>query len=270
MQDVPSADATDQMLMDQICLTTRTVEYAAHAQPGLHLHMTIVLCKAPGLRAAAWDCGGTYFGTRQDDLPSALECDRVRDNTTGSLYTYSYTNDLLENVGLKFPPGIGIQVGGTSGYNSMVMVNHYPSLANLTDGWTGRSSVTITLADRQQEDAAAAAAADGQVTMKAGTLDLMTFGEVPPLSVASVSNSFLWHESIPITPFAYLTHSHAYAILDEVWRESPDGRRTPVLSQDPSTQLYYPIKKPVTITQGDRLVLSCTYNNTDNEILVVK
>lgn len=217
--------------------------------------MTVLLCKEPGSQARMWDCGESQFGQPLHGLAKGPACLNEKTDESAALLTYSYVAQQTERVGIQFPPGVGIQLGGSSGYNWIVLFTHYPHHKNLTNGWTAESSMTV----RMQEKA-------GMKQVR--TMTFVAYGDVPPRSVATVNGTMVWQEPA-FVPFAFNVHSHEHAIIDQLFKTGPDGHQSLVLRQDPIDQRYKPISG-IVINTGDRIDWECEFNNTRATVMQVE
>lgn len=219
--------------------------------------MTILLCKEPGSREKAWDCGESQFGQPINGMQKGRACLNEETDEGAALLTYTYTADQVEDVGLILPPHVGIHVAGTTGYKWIVLFTHYPDKSNLTDGWSKNSSMSVTFS----EDVP---------LMESRSLTLITYGNILPHTISPVVGSLVWEEEMAMHPFAYFVHSHEHALRDWVYSKDHDtGGISRLIDQTPADQRYKNLTG-ITIRPGDSIFFGCLFNNTGDQVLEIK
>lgn len=237
-----------------------TVEFEADPMKGVYHHMSIILCGESASHEAVWDCGEAWFGNRQPDLPAAGECKPMPNDKLGHWSgPYSWSQYSEAGRWLRFPPGIGFQIGSGTGYNAILLKTHFPELKELSgrQGWSGGSSIRIKIVR------------GSDVKMKkAGILNLTAVSKVPALTAMTITGSFPWNEQVTIHPFAYKPHGHTMTQSFNLSVASPNGQGY-VLWQGNVPHQYHRLDHPDTnvITTGDRIDYGCTViNNSTHEV----
>ena len=230
------------------------MDFEAVPAPNLHHHINLIKCKKPAYRpktkgdSIAWDCGPMNRGTREETLPLAVECPEARD---GLDYIFLWQGAPAGQDGARFPPGVGQEVGGDTGYNTIVMVTHYPNLENLTNGWTGETGIRMKLVPD-----------DGHMK-KVDVLNYQAMGLIAANSFGVVAGHHDLDEDVVIHPVFAYTHTHELALNVKLWSQDASGRQTVLLNVDPKSFMgYHLIPEQVSLTAGDRISFACFYNNS--------
>ena len=221
----------------------RTLQNVTH-------HLEIYRCAAPGATAQVWDCGYT-FTQRQANMTHAPFC-------AGGFGKAIHTTNAYEpDLSFSFPPGVGFEVGGETGFHFFVLTAHFPRLMELPPGgWTGSPGFGLTLLQPE--------ATDGKI-VNAGFFAGIAQGFIEPHSVATVTGRYLIHENVSLHPVGVAMHTHAKAIRVSVWKSDAAQHTHMIHEQDPQHNQGFhtiPDSDQITLTTGDSIEFSCTFNNS--------
>ena len=238
-----------------------TVEFSPHPNPDVYHHFNVYLCKQPGIRSDLrfnqldWNCFGDDFAY-EPELPNGTICE------SDELPMFASFDNNEHNIGLRLPDGFGFKTGGDTGYNYVVMATHYPEVRRLENGRTGLSELTLRLVPGHQN----------RETKRVGLFNLSAWGFIPPRSVTSMNGSYVYDQSVPMTPIAILAHTHSRGLDFEFWLTSEDGKKFLVWKQDPNRDMFFHIPPhPLpAIRDGQTLTLRCVFNNTLPSKLVIQ
>lgn len=238
--------------------------------PGVHHHLMVILCDEPGYRVLdagrqenenpVWECGYQNLAERTSLLPNARECSGSGD----SFFNYQFQGGSEEEGSLVLPPGTGVQLG--SGFNSIIGMFHFFRTDELVNGSTAGAEIEITF--RRSSNTSHI----NQVR----SLLLMANGFVGAKSVSSVAGSWTLEEETEMHILQLYTHWHelnGMAIEIQVWVERQDRKRDILLRKDPksSSGISDVSNSPAAVMRrGDRLVVRCTFNNTESHNLRVE
>ena len=240
--------------------STHVVELVPIPSEGVYQHMTIVKCKQPGVMkesggTGVWECGARLDGNRQKGMQQAAECEDV--STEEIVYYYQGGREELQ--GLKFPAGVGSLVGGSTDWDYLVLITHYPSLENLTSGYTGESGVKMRLVT-------------GQNMKLTGDISFGTYGLIDANRVGVTEGSFTLDEPVVVHPLFASAHTHDLAIAANLWLQTAEGTQVDILRQTANQPVrYFPALDPhAVLRKGDKFAFSCTFNNTLPIVLRVR
>lgn len=219
------------------------------------------------MREDGWECGGGYGSSGQTypPLPQGSDCHADSDSERGSFIVSRQfdegNNDEVSSLNL--PKGTGIPIGGETGIKSLVAVFHFRDRNRTSDGRSGVSQVDVRIVNQK----------DGMQGV--GELVLEANGFVGENSVASVSGSWILDQELVMRPVLLYSHTHDLAIDLTVTIEGKDGQNARVLYQEDRRQnsgvTRYSQPDPSSLIRpGDRVTVTCTYNNTRSSVLRVQ
>ncbi|XP_074651531.1 peptidyl-glycine alpha-amidating monooxygenase B-like isoform X2 [Tubulanus polymorphus] len=153
---------------------------------------------------------------------------------------------------LNLKKGVGFRVGGgKNGIRYLVLQVHYARAFTEGEG-PDRTGIDVIMTKERQPNIA------GIALLLATTAYIPANTEMYPVDV-----SCQYHDNKEIHPFGYRTHAHslgkvitgyAYSVSTKNWTEIGKG--------DPQrAQAFYPVKKDITVKQGDILAARCDYNS---------
>lgn len=234
------------------------MEISPHPISGMYYHILTMACDGPGYRdprpgrPSVWDCGTNQTYERFTGLPRAEQC-ASSDSPHGS-FKYQSQGGSSEEARLVLPEGTGIPVGGRTGLKSIVFGFHFPQLSRTVDGTTGETRVDVQLIRNQRH-------------MKpTSSILLGGFGFLAPKSVSSISASWTVDQDIPVHPTVVYTHTHELAIDIKVAIQRKDGERELMHEKDPRKHkgMTTLTPEPQAMRLGDKLLVECVYNNTQD------
>jgi len=218
------------------------IEIKPQADMNIAHHLTLTGCEYLPELDKAFFIGNTWQ-CDEGSLPICGENGRFR-----RLFTWALNAD-----GLKFQPGVGYRIGGTSGMNYLVMQTHYKDKLpiNQTDN---SSSYHLTITNQT-------------MPFQVGVYTLGNDGFIP-----SRTKNFQFDSGCPfelpfeIVPIYYRVHTHdygtvvsGYLVRNNTWTEL--GRMSPQQKQQ-----FYPVStKSLLVDQKDHLVSKCTYDTSSKE-----
>lgn len=222
------------------------------------MHQTIVTCEENGVKGvdAVWDCSRSKY-PRRTDMMHADECSGAREQ---ALFSVRETG---EGIGLRYPTGMGVPVGGDTGRNYIVLRTHFPRPEDLpSGGWIGHPGITFTAVDPQMID---------RDMKTVGSLKGYALGVISPHSMQSATGFYPIHEKVTLHLIAVAAHTHMHGVDSRLAKIGKDGRRTVIIRLDPmQPEVYHePEDNNVTLTTGDSLEWMCVYNNTSPHSLVI-
>lgn len=198
------------------------------------------------------------MGRRLTSLPRADDCSLIDNN---QYFDYQYQGGRVEQDSLMLPRGMGVPVGRGSPFRTIIMVSHFDDASRLVNDSTVGSSVEVSLMRTSSN------------VSHVFSLKLVAYGLVGGQSVGSVTAKWLLEEDVHMHLLLLYTHWHALAIRVEVWierRESREGEA--ILIQDPRSfkGITDVSNSSLVMKKDDRLLIRCTYNNTDDETLLIE
>lgn len=219
-------------------------------------------CDEPGYqsrdkRNLVWDCGAEGFGDPNPPLPRAPRCRMQGQASDFGYLNYQYQGGDLAQGSLILPPGYGITIGGPAAPKSIVIWQHYTRQAT-TNFSTGRTTVHF----RVQKSRSSLQPVYG--------LAFDTFGMIIPSSVGKVRGSWCMQTDSVIRIISLYTHWHELAIQAEVAVVHGSSSNHILLRQDPATfrgVTYLNRTAHAFLRRGDRVTLTCTFNNTLQHVL---
>lgn len=235
--------------------------------PGMHYHIVTHSCDQPGNLALAgrpseWECGIDFvYAKRNPPLVPGHEC-MLNETVAYGRFTWQYQGGEAEDGTLTLPHGTGIPVGGKAGPKYIVVSYHFISLnESLPGNMSGVSGLDFKLSRHQPH------------IKKVGGLTLGAYGFLKASSVGTMTGTWTLTEEKPIQLLRIYTHWHGMAIGSEVSVKAKEGDVDVILKQDPRQYKGYTeladsdryVMKP-----GDALTLTCTFNNTKDEIVRVE
>ena len=228
-----------------------------------HFHLQLYRCREPGMRGPdPWICGG--FGTNHsNEGMTPVQAGACADPGEISVL-YSSANDHDGREVFTFPPGLGMKMGGDTGFNYFVLWTHYPDLSNLTDGWTPHSQMNMRIITRRPDDAAFPLVRNVVNTVFA------LEGSLPPHSDACVTGSYSPKDT-PLSLVAIMTHSHEMTRRFQVWLWHKSGDKQVLFDSNHTVgnESMTVVDPEVPVAEGDRILTRCTYHNpTDNTVVV--
>lgn len=231
--------------------------------PDLRFHVYADLCRGRLGHVSAnreldpWDCGALYYGSKANPpLASAPACEEAHAH-----FVYQYQNGSVDEGTLTLPAGSGFRVGGKADTAHFLAVGFHFQQKNLsTDGTAVGPGLEVTLIrDPSMRPVFA--------------LDLNVFGFVERESIGSVTGSWTLHEDLEVHLLVIYTHWHAMATEALVQVKRTNGHSITLLRQN--THKYWGMTQlsdsyDHMMRAGDRLLLTCTYNNTMASVLKVR
>ena len=99
----------------------------------------------------------------------------------------------------------------------------------------------------------------------AGVLLLGTSGFAPRHSTTYFETACQMNDDREIHPFAFRTHAHQWGSVIKGYKYSQESDEIEeIAAGNPQwPQQFYPIKKQVTVNEGEYLLARCTFNNSD-------
>lgn len=257
-----------QTLESDTDLHHRSVKIEPKPIVGKHYFLLTDVCERPGFQSpgggvsSVWDCGQSFgFSHSNGGLPTGPYCLTSNGSPHGSFDYQNNVGPVNQSV-LVFPSGTGYPVGGKTGHDFVVLIFHFPSKNKTMDGTTGVSGTDITFARTLQP------------MTPVSSLIMNAQGFVGPKSVGSVNGVFdIRQKDVAIHPFALYTHWHDLATHVEVTLIHSDGEEEVLVRQDPHR--YFGVTNitnwpSIVARTGDRITLTCTYNNTLTAVLRVQ
>ena len=240
------------------------MEVHAKNIPGMNYHLSMYLCEHPGHVDAhnervAWDCGNNDPGLREagplKGWVHAGECREFRSMAFG----WSHTAPPL-----VLPADTGLEVGGDSGSNYVVLAIHYESGVQRFFNKRGDDSgLILTMVPKS----------DSNRLNRVGTIVLDSFAVLPPHTVTHTEIACRLNQSLTIHPLMFTPHEHDAGRTLSFWKVSPSGSWSMLgkyQHQHHEPQRYYPLTNSgLSLSQGDFMAMRCVHNNTSPKTLSV-
>lgn len=226
--------------------------------------MYISLCDEPWHRTKdgglePWECGVLVPGQPNPPLTRGQECRHSYPIPIGE-FAYHYQAGPTDQSIASFPPGTGMPIGGPEDPKFLVTSFHFFSRNETLDGMTGVSGLDVTLVNETTTP-----------LTPWYYLNFETYGYLDPRSVGLISGSWSLRNNDAIRLHMLYVHWHVMAIDVRVEIERKDASRDLILHQDPLTFWgVTSLPEAVVMSPGDRLIVSCSYNNTMDEVVRVK
>jgi len=205
-------------------------------------HMLLYGCSSPGSDEKIWNCGEMANG--HSTYSGGPVC------KSGSTIIYAWAMDAPS---LELPKDVAFKVGGNTPVKHLVLQVHYANIDKFKAGETDKSGLILGTSKTP-------------LPKTAGVLLMLTDGYMKPHSIELFEVACKIDQDIVMHPFAFRTHAHKLGLVNSGYRVRGDyddqewteiGRRSPQLPQ-----MFYPIKKDVTIENGDYVAAACTMHNT--------
>lgn len=252
---------------------------------GVEFSLLVVLCEAPGVTEGdSWDCGIPSLGERvpglrfgNDDCRRPTPGNRLRDQR---FFDYQFQGGSLVNASLRLPHGTGVPVGPGTGFHYVVLISHmvYPSdSGSRSEGASNHTTPTTGIEVSFSRRSQSADVSTGRIHVN--SLKLVAGGLLRPHRVSRVTGSWIMRDVDEISILFLYTHWREAAIDIQVWIEKSldgDGRKwtESLLHQDPRTFLGVTDlsldSNTTSIQVGDRLTIQCTFNNTEDRVVLVE
>ena len=220
-------------------------------------HLSVVLCNQAGMRGDGfpWHCGLTWAGALVDESPL------VNGPVCQEVSNYLIYLDTKFPVGVNhvsMPRGTGIPIGGSTGYNSIVLTSHYPSRQHLTNGFTDESGVKLTLTKEDKK--------------KVGAVEVYVWGFIEANRTGEVVGSYTLDQDVKLHLISGYGHGHDLSLLATMWKvDGRNGRRTLLLQQEPRVEHFYKeIDSSVVLVKGDQLLFRCVFENKSPEEVEIR
>lgn len=233
-----------------------SVSFDTKPMPGkTNIFIFVSLCQEPGFVApdgqlVPYACGDPSFHKPNPPLPLGSICSNpspVVENE--QLYQYQGPPE----SGLHFPPGTGIPVGGKEDPKFLVIGFHIANRSLLTNGFSGVTEVDVSVQRHTPG------------MRSAFPMYAEGFGFVEAHAVNRVSASWNHTKDEEIRVITFYPHWHEMAIKVDARIERSDGQSDLILESDPRDSkgvMVLPDSPVVHMRHGDRLVLTCHFNNT--------
>lgn len=233
--------------------------------PGIHYHMYMSLCQEPGHRGRdggleEWECGVLSGGRVNPPLVRAPEC-LTPNPIPISPWVYQYQSGPEDEASMNFPPGTGLPVGGAGDPQYLVVVYHFASKKQTLNGMTGVSGLDVTLSNTSYP------------MTPFHTFNMESWGYLGPQAVGTVTGSWTLKEETEIRLRLLYVHWHDLAIDVQIEIERRDNGSDLILHQDPRKywgMTSVPDSESAVMRRGDRMIVTCTYNNTLDEVVRVE
>jgi len=231
------------------------VEYLPNATKATAHHILIYGCESPGYSErdtprAVWDCGEMGVGAGGDQVifPRGGIC------AGQSQIVYSWAMDAPS---LKLPNGVGFKVGHGTNINYLVLQVHYAHVHRFINGEFDHSGITLRMLPQD----------NNEINKLAGVLLMATDGRILGKSTEHFEAACPVEEPIEIHPFGFRTHTHKLGQVVSGYRvDRETGQWEQIGKGDPQKpQMFYPVKKAITVRQGDWLAARCTMYNYQAE-----
>lgn len=231
---------------------------------GQLIHIAGVLCPGlPGHVAAngsleAWDCGSNYPGFPYNPpLPRGPECVDSHDN-----FDFVYSRGSVDKNRLIFPTGSGIRVGGDGEPRFFVVTFHYVRLNESSDGTGAGAGLELKLVPDQNHN-----------IEPVYSLSLSANGFVGRSSVGNITASWTLREDREVTLRVLDIHAHDLITDAVVQLQRVDSQIIDLVRQNLHTnwgRKILPDSQDYVMRIGDRIRLTCVYNNTLPTILKIR
>lgn len=238
---------------------------AAQVKPmpliGRSYHMYIALCDEPGHRAPdgileAWECG--VMNPASHENPPLVRADECMNSSP--IPTYHFQGEAA-NV-LTMDPGSGIPIGGPKDPKFLVTSFHFFSREETLNGNIGVSGFDVTIRNESSSSS----------VVPWYSFDFQAFGYLAPHAVGSTTGSMTLRHHHSIQVHVLYPHWHAMATDFMVWIKRSDKGEDLILHLDSESWglAKLPASEATIMHPGDKLVISCIFNNTMDEVVRVK
>ncbi|CAG7827404.1 unnamed protein product [Allacma fusca] len=225
------------------------VGFTPNATMNVAHHMLLYGCSKPGSTEDVWNCGGMSDG----GLPRAGICNG------GSKIIYAWARNAPQ---LDLPKGVAFRVGGSTDTQYVVLQVHYADVSSFTNGTTDDSGIEVHYTETPQPKSAS-------------VFLLGTGGYIPPNSTEHMETACIIYTNKDLHPFAYRTHTHALGHVVSGYRVRRNyktgkdqwtliGKKNPMLPQ-----MFYPVEKALTVSDGDILAARCTMVSNRNRTTAI-
>eukprot|EP00191_Tetraselmis_sp_GSL018_P006201 CAMPEP_0177598376 /NCGR_PEP_ID=MMETSP0419_2-20121207/12308_1 /TAXON_ID=582737 /ORGANISM="Tetraselmis sp., Strain GSL018" /LENGTH=705 /DNA_ID=CAMNT_0019090801 /DNA_START=187 /DNA_END=2305 /DNA_ORIENTATION=+ len=202
-----------------------------HADQKVVHHMLLFGCRSPAQKETVYTCGMQSQGSCQEGAAAPL---------------YGWGRDA---PGLRFPPGMAVQVGAGTGFRMFILEVHY--LRPLGEPDTA-SGLTLHLSRLGKPHAA-------------GLMSFAADFTIPPRSPSfPVSIDCCVDSMLPVHAFAMRVHTHSLGRAVTLQRGAGEGRQT-LAERDPrEPQAFYNLPHgSVQLPRGTWLRGTCLFNSSE-------
>lgn len=237
------------------------VEYLPNATKETAHHILIYGCEHPGYAErdtprAVWDCGemapSTEGEAEEAIFPRSPIC---KDGQSQIVYSWA-----MDAPALKMPQGVGFKVGQGTKIDYLVLQVHYAHVHRFVEkGEVDHSGITLRMLPQD----------NNEINKLAGVLLMATDGRINGKTTEHFEAACPNEEPIEIHPFAFRTHTHKLGQVVTGYRIDQDTLQWTMIGKgDPQKpQMFYPVRRPLTIRQGDWVAARCTmYNFLDETV----
>lgn len=198
-----------------------------------------------------FDCGPDTGGRPNPPLVRSPAC-LLNGGLSQGYSTYQYNGGSVQEGSLVLPHDAGIPIRGPGIHKAVVLAAHFPKRP--ANHMTGSSGLDVRIVRNRPN------------IQSVRTLDLAAFGFVDRQTVGRVSGSWTMKRNTSVRILRLFTHCHDLGIGIEVGiKRQGEQEMDVILSQDPrsfSGITNMTDSPSAVMQQGDRLLLSCLFNNS--------